>query len=305
MAIKTVQDAKAEWKGTPEEGRIEIFRGTLIANSEKVREGLDILEAFELTSPHFSRARKAAAKIYLTKLNDKTPYLRCFKFLVDKDPDKESYMMLSNAYMKVNQFEEAVWSFSRALEADPSDQEVALHLARSLMVVHQYEAALEAYIQAVSMSCDDAHTQLEYARALTKIRRYDEALGLSQEMLQLIAGEANDWNNQLVTADFYELISVIELQARNDGQSAEALQKALSLYDQLTAASRNDVPADSLIALKAKASTLYRNAADGKLSRGDVEAAVSAYEKALQLTSGESSVLVALSLAGLFGEGEC
>jgi tetratricopeptide repeat protein 21B len=295
MAIKTVQDCKAEWKGTAEEDRIEIFRGTLIANLGKVRDGLDILEAFEPTSLYFSRARKSAAKIYITKLNDKANYLHCFKLLVEKDPGKESYMMLGNAYMKVNQFEEAVRSFSRALDADPSDQKVALNLARSLMVVHQYEAAIGAYVQAVNMSCGDIHAQLEYARALAKIRRYDEALGLSQEMLQLIAGEGNDWDNQSVTADFYELISVIELQSGNDERSSEALQKALSLYDELTAASRTDIPADSLIELKAKASTLYRKAADGMWARDDLDAALLAYEKALQLSPGESSVVLALA----------
>jgi tetratricopeptide repeat protein 21B len=294
-AVQVIQDAKTEWQGTTEFDRIEMFQATFLADQGDVRGGLDILEAFQPTSPHFSRAKKAAARIYLQKLKDKAAYIKCFKTLVEKEANKDNFMMLGNAYMKVNRFDEAVQSFTFALSCDPIDKMVALNLARSLMVVHQYDHAIAAYVHAIEMSGGDIHAQLEFSRSLYKLRRYDEATAISTVVLLAISPETSDWDRQSVSAEMYEVISLVEAKRGSPETSHEALKKALSLYNKLTAQGRTDIPGDSLAEIKIKAASLYQKSAELCLTRHDRGGALAAYGNALNLNPGASRILLALA----------
>jgi tetratricopeptide repeat protein 21B len=295
QALKTVADAKAQWADTPEADRIEMFRATLIANKGNIRDGIDILEGFTETSPHFARARKAAAKIYLTKLNDKANYIKCFHKVLEAEPNKANYMALGNAYMKVNRFDEAVESFQGALKCDPMDQAVALNLARSLMVIHQYERALVAFLHAIEVGNHDLRSQLEFCRALVKLRKYDEARQGAAAALITIPTDVTDWEVQAASADFHELLSSIEGKCGDPQLCVATLNQAILLYDKLTAAGRSDIPADSLVEIKAKAASLYQRRADLASQADDREGAITALTSALNLNPGAPTILLALA----------
>ncbi|OHT14468.1 TPR Domain containing protein [Tritrichomonas foetus] len=293
-AMSTTNEAIGMWHGTPDEDRIKLFQASLYASTGKIREGLDALESFEAKSPMFAKAKKTAAKIYLTKLNDKTAYIKCFKQLVASVQNKNSYVLLGDALLKVKRFDEAVVCFHQALSSDPSDQNVALHLARALLIVHDYENALSAYNHAIQVGHNDPHIQVEYCKTLIKLRRLEDAREAALEAMQTIDSESGDWESQAASAEFSELISLIDTKTGDVEQSIEELQDALQIYDRLTAPGRVDIPTDTLSELKQKAAKLYQRCAELATERDDSKGAVESLEKALALDPSSTKILLAL-----------
>lgn len=294
-ALKIVADAQAQWAGTPDADRISIFKASLLASGGRIREGLDILEAYEPKNPNYTKAQKMAAKIYLTKLNDKAAYVRCFKQMVSQSRNKTNYLLLGEAYMKVNMFKESVECFNAALESDPSDQNVALHLARALMVVHDYEQALDVYLRAIELGHNDSKSQLEYCKALIKLRRLDDARDAALAALEGIDAYAQDWDSQSASADFYEILSEIYAKSGDTERSGQELDEALSIYSKLTAPGRVDIPADNAIELKRRAAALYQKESEMFLAKDDRKSAVESLNNALELNPGDPKVLLALA----------
>jgi tetratricopeptide repeat protein 21B len=293
-ALKVVSDALTTWAETPDEDRIRLFHGSLLAGSGKIRDGIEILEAFPPTNPQYTKAQKTAAKIYLTKLNDKASYIRCFRQLVKVSPNKSNYILLGDAYRRVNRFQESVDSFFSAFQVDPRDKDISMRLARALFIVHNYTAALSAYVHAIEVSNNDPQAQLEYCRALVTLRRLDDARDWALESMQSLDTETGDWEVQSACAEFYELISHIDIKTGDPEQGAAELSDALLLYDRLTSPGRIDIPADSLAILKKRAAALHRRAAEAAIARDDRASAISALERALELEPGNAEILLAM-----------
>ncbi|KAK8885733.1 Tetratricopeptide repeat protein 21B [Tritrichomonas musculus] len=303
-ALATTNEALNQWQGTPDEDRIRLFQASLFSDIGKIREGLDILEAFPPTSPMFTKANKTAAKIYLNKLNDKASYIKCFKNLVSAVQNKGNYVLLGDAMMKVKRFDEAVMCFHQALKTDPQDQTVALHLARAFFIVHDYDNCLQAYNRAIQVgysnngnggpSASSTNIQIEYCKTLIKLKRIEEAREAALDAMQSIDSESGDWESQAASAEFSELLSVIDAKTGDIEQSIDELKEALSIYDRLTQAGRADIPNDSLNELKIKAANLYQKSSELSTERDDKKGAAEALEKALVLDPSSTKILMAL-----------
>lgn len=313
MAMSTISEALTKWSGTPDEDRIKLYQAKILSDTNRVREGLDILEAIDSNSTVFTQARKKAAKIYMNKLNDKAAYIRCFKELGKVNPNKTTYVLLGDAFMNVKMFNDAVDCFNKAISCDPTDQQVALHLARALMTVHDFEAALAAYNHAIKVGLASSNSnndinsmnsgpdmpsiqaQLELCRTLIKLRRLDEARDSCLEAMQLIDVDRMDWESQSANAEFSELLSEIDSKSGDIEQSNEEIQEALSIYDRLLTEGRTDIPSDYVNELKAKAASLYQRYSNICLERDDKKNAIEALEKALQLDQTSNKILLSLA----------
>jgi tetratricopeptide (TPR) repeat protein len=106
--------------------------------------------------------------------------------------------------------------------------------------------------------------------------------------------ETDDLEIQAVCAEFYELVSNIDMRTGDPEQGNAELSDALLLYDHVTASGRIDIPADSLICLKEKAANLYRQAAEAAVARDDRAFAVESLEHALELVPGNPAILLAM-----------
>lgn len=292
-AMNTTNDALSMWQGIDGD-RIRLFLASLYSETGKIREGLDILESFQSTSPMFTKAKKKAAKIYLNKLNDKAAYIKCFKTLVSEVRSKGNYVLLGDALMKVKRFDEAVLCFHQALKSDPSDQTVALHLARAYLIVHDFDNALNAYNRAIQVGNSNPNIQIEYCKTLIKLRKIEDAREAVLDAMESIDSDANDWESQAASAEFSELLSTIDAKSGDMEQSIEKLRDALSIYDVLTAPGRTDLPADSLENLKKKAANLYQKSAEIALGRNDTKTATEYLEKAAKLDPSSTKILMAL-----------
>ncbi|KAH0786423.1 TPR Domain containing protein [Histomonas meleagridis] len=293
-SINIITEALSLYKNTPDEDRIKLFQGSLLTNMGKISEGLNILETFDPKSSQYSKAHKTAAKIYLTKLNDKTSYIKCLKKMAETVPNKTNYLLLGEALMKVKRFNEVVKYFKSALSFEPNDPNVALQYARSLMIIHNYDSALNAYQHAIEVSHNDFHAQLEYCKALFKLHRYEESRNVITDSMDEINLETNDWESQSIYADFYELLSNIDEKNQDYEQCIDELSDAISIYDKLTSNNRIDIPMDSLLQIKNKASIAYQRFAEIQAINNDKVKAIEALEKALEFNPGSPKILLKL-----------
>ena len=294
-AENTLNNALSSYKDTFDEDRIQFYMATLYSDTGRIREGLDILENIKTDSPMYTKAKKRAAKIYLNKLNDKGSYIRCFKELVSGAKNKTTFVLLGDALMEVKRFDEAVECFNQALSCDRYDQEVALHLARALFVVHDFDASLAAYKHAIQVSNNSPKALLEYCQTLLKLKRLDEARDAASDAMSTIDSDSHDWEAQAASADFLDLLSIINAKTSDYEQSNEEIQEALSIYERIISSGRSDISNDALNNLRVKAGGLYKRLAEQAIERDDSKGAIETYEKALSLDPNSTSVLLSLA----------
>ena len=92
----------------------------------------------------------AMADIYLKQRGDKVMYAQCYMELVDLHPDVQTYMMLGEAFMQIQEPEKAIQAFESALKRNPRDTALASKIGKALITTHDYQKAVDYYEAAVS-----------------------------------------------------------------------------------------------------------------------------------------------------------
>ena len=57
-------------------------------------------------------------------MKDRRNFTRCYTDLIDADPSFDNFMLLGNAFMRINEPEEAVRAYEKALNLKPDDDTV-------------------------------------------------------------------------------------------------------------------------------------------------------------------------------------
>jgi tetratricopeptide repeat protein 21B len=93
----------------------------------------------QLYTSYYLEAKKTMADIYLKALNDRQNYARCYKEIVDVYPSLDSFLLLGDAYLNIEEPELAAEVYKSALEVFP--KEVSLHgkIGKSLIKTHNYK----------------------------------------------------------------------------------------------------------------------------------------------------------------------
>jgi tetratricopeptide (TPR) repeat protein len=63
----------------------------------------------------------------------------------DQAPDYDTYCMLGEAFMQIQEPEKAVRAFDSALEYNPKDAELIRKIAKALITTHDYQRAIDHY----------------------------------------------------------------------------------------------------------------------------------------------------------------
>lgn len=77
--------------------------------------------------------------------------LYCFVFVFsqDKTPDFDTYCMLGEAFLAIQEPDKAVRAFESALELNPKDAELAVKCAQALVTAHDYSGAVDYFNKAI------------------------------------------------------------------------------------------------------------------------------------------------------------
>ncbi|KXZ45770.1 hypothetical protein GPECTOR_50g563 [Gonium pectorale] len=247
-AKKYIQDAIREFEGTSEEVRVTVADCELAIARGDVEGALKKLRRIPNTSPHYIKARMAMADIYLRHRKDKTAYIKCYMDLVDHTPDYDSYCMLGEAFMQIQEPEKAVRAFESALEFNPKDVDlitrVGLGCARALVTSHDYQRAIDYFTKAIANARGGPQhsLQLELGNLLVRLRQWQPATAAINKALERSReGLPATENLQLDVEGWSMLAKVHKGTGDLDGYVA-AQSRALDLQKQLLLKLRGELP---------------------------------------------------------------
>lgn len=182
-AQKTMQFAMKEFDKTPEAGRLIIANSDLFLSQGNTVRALELLSNIQPGQSYYLQARTKMANIYLVNKKDRLSFAQCFKELVLNNPGPDSYVMLGDAYMSIQEPDEAVEAYRQAVLQDPSDPSLASKLGRAYIKTHQYKKAISYYKDAIK-SPENYQLKLDLAELYLKLKQYSNAEQILSEEIR-------------------------------------------------------------------------------------------------------------------------
>ncbi|KAL6760145.1 intraflagellar transport protein [Haematococcus lacustris] len=293
-AKKYIQDAIREFEGSSEEVRVTIADSELAIARGDVEGALKKLRKVSKGSAHYTKARMAMADICLRHRKDKAGYVKCYMDLVELRPDYDSYCMLGEALMQIQEPEKASRAFESALEFSPKDAELVARVARALVTTHDYQRAIDYYNKAIANARSNWALQLELAGLLVRLRSWAQALAVlsrvlerSQEGAGGVEGLALDVEAWLCTARVYKGSGDLD-------NYSEALGRALELQKALLARSRGGLQ-EAQAAAREKAAGICFELAEHAKQQRQFSKARELYNEALRSCESHSPSMLSLA----------
>ena len=177
-----IMEAIGEFTGTSEQVKVLIANSELSLRKGEVKQALDMLKTVTADSPHYKAARIAMADIYLKHTGDRRLYAKCFSDIVESEKTVANYLLLGEAFMKIQEPEEAIRVYQKALEQKPNDLFLTREIGRALVLTHDYEQAIRYYKDSIatsqntSLMTDLANLFLRQNNFMEANRVLDEAL---------------------------------------------------------------------------------------------------------------------------------
>uniref|UniRef100_A0A1A9WYM1 Tetratricopeptide repeat protein 21B n=1 Tax=Glossina brevipalpis TaxID=37001 RepID=A0A1A9WYM1_9MUSC len=166
--------ALEEFKDTTEEGRLKIAHAEIMLQNSNVNKAIELLAAIKPGESYYIQAKTHLANIHLLHQKDRVAFATCFTEIVEASPECESYVMLGEAYMSIQEPDLAIQAYQKAFDLRPHDTHLAGKLGRAYVKSHQYNKAIAFYQQAL---CSENHTglKLNLAELYLKLKQFKNA----------------------------------------------------------------------------------------------------------------------------------
>ncbi|KAJ8668598.1 hypothetical protein QAD02_010261 [Eretmocerus hayati] len=169
-----IEETLTRVKGGPEEGRAVIGHAELCLEMDQISKAIELLESIKPNEPYFLRARTALAQLHLHRRGDRRAFAKCYRELVENCPSAETYGMLGDAYLAIEEPERAIEAYELSLDSSPGDKQLVRKMGRALARTHQYAKAIGYYREALKLS-DCPNLKLDMAELFMKLKQYDKA----------------------------------------------------------------------------------------------------------------------------------
>ncbi|KAJ3102995.1 Tetratricopeptide repeat protein 21B [Phlyctochytrium planicorne] len=175
-ATKLIEDAMRIFRGRPEYERLTLANADLLVDSGEVEQALSLLNNVSPDQRIFVDAKRRQADIYLKQKNDKKLYAKCYSEIIEYCQTPETYLLLGDAYMNIQEPKKAIEIYERALDLSPKDTSLASKLGRALIKVHDYQEAIKYYEGALSNdSALSGGLRYDLAELYIKLKQYADA----------------------------------------------------------------------------------------------------------------------------------
>lgn len=172
---RTVMDrAMKRFTNTPEEGRLVVANADMMLSQGNVELALNLLGNIQYGEPYYVQAKTKMANIHLQHKKDRLAFAQCFRELVDNCPGAESYIMLGDAYMSIQDPDRALEAYKAALKQSPRDAVIARQLGRAYVKTHQFAKAIGYYKEATK-NPDHLRLKLDLAELYLKLKQFTNA----------------------------------------------------------------------------------------------------------------------------------
>nr|XP_030134266.3 tetratricopeptide repeat protein 21B isoform X1 [Taeniopygia guttata] len=264
-AAIVIQDAMNEFSGTPEEIRVVIANADLAIAQGDVKHALTMLRNITLEQPYFVQVKEKMADIYLQYRKDKKLYVACYSDLVEKLPSAHTLLLLGDAYMNIQEPDEAIEVYEQALKKNPKDPSLASKIGKALIKTHNYSKAI-SYYEAAVRSGQQNFLCYDLAELLMKLKQYEQAekvlqQALDHEPVNELSSLMEDVRYQVLLAKIYSKMETIDRAIVSLQQARELQGRVLkrAQVEQLDAVPAQKQLAAEICAEIAKHSTAQRN----------------------------------------------
>ncbi|CAK4097343.1 unnamed protein product [Aphanomyces euteiches] len=224
-ATRLVKEALQAFKGTSQEVRVLVANSELAIKRGDFDNAIIMLNNVPQESPAYIKAQMIKADIYLQHRKEKKMYAECYKELVRLNPTPDTLVRLAEAYIRIQQLDDAIESYRSALVLSPNDASLASRIGHILVKKHDYISAIEYYETALRSAPSQTPLRRDLASLLTSLSHFDQALRVvsaapSTAARTEIKDMLEDIDLQLILPEIYKGLD------RND-ECIECLQKVI------------------------------------------------------------------------------
>ncbi|XP_004703829.1 tetratricopeptide repeat protein 21B isoform X1 [Echinops telfairi] len=290
-AAKVLQDAIHEFSGTSEELRVTMANADLALAQGDIERALSMLRNVTTQQPYFIEAKEKMADIYLKYRKEKMLYITCYREMAERLPCPRSFLLLGDAYMNIQEPEEAIVAYEQALNQNPKDGTVARKIGKALVKTHNYSKAITYYETALKngqhnyLACDMAELLLK----LKMCERAENVLqhALPHEPVNELSALIEDGRTQVLLAKIFS-----ELERRDEALTS--LQQALELQARILKRVQMEKP-DAVPAQKQFAADICSEIAAHLVAQRDYEKAIKFYREALVYCETDNKIILELA----------
>ncbi|XP_028334413.1 tetratricopeptide repeat protein 21B isoform X7 [Physeter macrocephalus] len=290
-AAKVLQDAIHEFSGTSEELRVTIANADLALGQGDVERALSMLQNVTSEQPYFIETKEKMADIYLKHRKEKMLYITCYREIAERMPSPRSFILLGDAYMNIQEPEEAIVAYEQALNQNPKDGTLASKIGRALVKTHNYSKAI-TYYEAALKNGQQNYLFYDLAELLLKLKWYDKAEkvlqhALAHEPVNELSALTEDGRSQVLLAKVYSKVD-------RPGDAVTSLQQARELQARVLKRVQMEQP-DAVPAQKHLAAEICAEIAKHSVAQRDYEKAIKFYREALVHCETDNKIMLELA----------
>lgn len=290
-ATKTMQDAINEFAGTPEEIKVTIANADFSLLRGDVENALTLLRQITPDQSYYIQAREKMAEIYLKYRKDKRLYTSVYRELGEKKPTPQSYLLLGDAYMSIQEPEKAIDVYESALKKNPKDASLASKIGQALIKTHQYAKAI-SYYEAAVRTGNQSFLRFDLAELHMKLKNFEKAERILRQTLK--DDSSNDLSQLMDEAKCTFLLAKIYLKTKDPEETIQAFLKARDVQGRVIKRVGMEQP-DELTAQKALAAKISSHIGEYYTSNKEYERAIKSYKEATFYNDSDSSAMLSLS----------
>ncbi|XP_059783998.1 tetratricopeptide repeat protein 21B isoform X6 [Balaenoptera ricei] len=290
-AAKVLQDAIHEFSGTSEELRVTIANADLALAQGDVERALSMLQNVTSEQPYFIETKEKMADIYLKHRKEKMLYITCYREIAERMPSPRSFILLGDAYMNIQEPEEAIVAYEQALNQNPKDGTLASKIGKALVKTHNYSKAI-TYYEAALKNGQQNYLFYDLAELLLKLKWYDKAEkvlqhALAHEPVNELSALMEDGRSQVLLAKVYSKVD-------RPGDAVTSLQQARELQARVLKRVQIEQP-DAVPAQKHLAAEICAEIAKHSVAQRDYEKAIKFYREALVHCETDNKIMLELA----------
>ncbi|XP_006977219.1 tetratricopeptide repeat protein 21B isoform X1 [Peromyscus maniculatus bairdii] len=290
-AAKVLQDAIHEFSGTCEELRVTIANADLALAQGDTERALSMLRNVTTEQPYFIEAKEKMADIYLKHRKEKMLYITCYREIAERMPSPRSFLLLGDAYMNIQEPEEAIVAYEQALNQNPKDGTLARKIGKALVKTHNYSKAI-TYYEAALKSGQQNCLCYDLAELLLRLKLYEKAEkvlqhSLAHEPVTELSALMEDGRSQVLLAKVYSKME-------RPSDAIAALQQARELQARILKRVQMEQP-DAVPSQKHFAAEICAEIAKHSAAQRDYEKAITFYREALVHCETDSKIMLELA----------
>ncbi|XP_053283448.1 tetratricopeptide repeat protein 21B-like [Pleuronectes platessa] len=181
-AVKVIQDALIEFSGTPEKPRVIIADADMALFRGDSEMALSMLRSICPKQPYYIQANEKMADIYLNHRNDPKLYTSCYKEMARKMPSCQTFILLGDAYMTIQEQEKAIQMYDLVLKKNPEYGGLVGKIGKALGETHNYVKAI-TYYEVVLKTKQQSFLRYDLAVLLLRVKKYKDCERVLREAL--------------------------------------------------------------------------------------------------------------------------